>query len=255
MQKDIQANVSALNEVISSTTKFLEENRSKLTPEQVAAIELKLEEVKSKANMLNQRAEETRKELEKVVTTVIKQETEKVGQFLLLLLFTLIILACCKYFVKKNVYICVQVAAVEQLEETKNKIEVLLEWVSNIGKEKEMGGMAKENGNLPVEGKLTGREDDPNGNALDTTDNTSQWSGEDTKELDIDQQYEKLKVSRSLRNHVSVSSNSERFREITVKHLRTGSPPRDPLPAARPNHCHAVGPGSAGQAGRCSLSK
>ncbi|XP_060781397.1 dystonin isoform X6 [Neoarius graeffei] len=163
LQKDIQANVSALNEVISSTTKFLEENRSKLTPEQVAAIELKLEEVKSKANMLNQRAEETRKELEKVVTTVIKQETEKV-------------------------------AAVEQLEETKNKIEVLLEWVSNIGKEKEMGGMAKENGNLPVEGKLTGREDDPNGNALDTTDNTSQWSGEDTKELDIDQQYEKLKA-------------------------------------------------------------
>lgn len=55
-----------------------------MTPEQVAAIELKLEEVKSKANMLNQRTEETRKELEQVVTTVIKQETEKVGQFPLL---------------------------------------------------------------------------------------------------------------------------------------------------------------------------
>ncbi|KAI5108559.1 dystonin [Silurus meridionalis] len=163
LQKDIQANVSALNEVISSTKKFLEENRSKLTPEQVAAIELKVEEVKSKANMLNQRAEETKKELEKVVTTVIKQETEKV-------------------------------AAVEQLEQTKNKIEVLLDWVSNIGKEKEMDGSAKENGNMPVDGKLTGREDDPNGNALDTTDNISQWSGEDTKELDIDQQYERLKA-------------------------------------------------------------
>ncbi|MCJ8730922.1 hypothetical protein PDJAM_G00189710 [Pangasius djambal] len=163
LQKDIQANVSALNEVISSTKKFLEENRSKLTPEQVAAIELKLEEVKSKANMLNQRAEETRKELENVVTTVIRQETEKV-------------------------------AAVEQLEETKNKIEVLLDWVSNIGKEKEMEGTAKENGNMPAEGKITGREDDPNGNALDSTDNTSRWSGEDTKELDIDQQYERLKA-------------------------------------------------------------
>lgn len=83
----------------------------------------------------------------------------------------------------------------EQLEETKNKIEDLLDWVSNIGKEKEMEGIAKENGNMPVEGKITGREDDPNGNAQDTTDNTSQRPGEDTKELDIDQQYEKLKVS------------------------------------------------------------
>ncbi|XP_047667970.1 dystonin isoform X24 [Tachysurus fulvidraco] len=160
LQKDIQVNVNALNEVINSTKKFLEENRSKLTPEQVAALELKLEELKCKSNMLNQRAEETRKELEKVVTTVIKQETEKV-------------------------------AAVEQLEETKNKIEVLLDWVSNIGKETEM---AKENGNMPVEGKRTGVEDDPNGNALDATDNTSQWSGEDNKELDMDQQYERLKA-------------------------------------------------------------
>ncbi|KAF4090023.1 hypothetical protein AMELA_G00044950, partial [Ameiurus melas] len=163
LQKDIQANVSALNEVISSTKKFLEENRNKLTPEQVAAIEHKVQEVTSKANMLNQRAEETRKELENVLTTVIKQETEKV-------------------------------AAVEQLEETKNKIEVLLDWVSNIGKEKEMEGMAKENGNMPVEGEKTGREDDPNGNALDTTDITREWSGEDTEELDIDEQYERIKA-------------------------------------------------------------
>lgn len=96
LQKDIQANVKALNEVISSTKKFLEENRSKLTPEQVAAIERKIEEVKSKANMLNQRAEETRKELEKVVTTVIEQEKEKVGQFILLLVSALRILASCK---------------------------------------------------------------------------------------------------------------------------------------------------------------
>uniref|UniRef100_A0A4W4F3D0 Dystonin n=1 Tax=Electrophorus electricus TaxID=8005 RepID=A0A4W4F3D0_ELEEL len=51
LQKDIQANVSALNEVISGTKKFLEENLCKLTPEQIVAIELKLEEAKSKANM------------------------------------------------------------------------------------------------------------------------------------------------------------------------------------------------------------
>lgn len=108
MQKDIQANVSALNEVISSTKKFLEENRSKLTPEQVTALEHKVEEVTSKANMLNQRAEETRKELENVLTTVIKQETEKVGQFLLLLVLALIILAGCRYFEINNTHkICI----------------------------------------------------------------------------------------------------------------------------------------------------
>ncbi|KAL6487581.1 hypothetical protein MHYP_G00042070 [Metynnis hypsauchen] len=172
LQKDIQANASALNEVISSTKKFLEENRSKLTPEQITAIELKLEEAKSKANMLNQRAEESRKDLEKVVTTAIKQETEKV-------------------------------AAVEQLEESKNKIEGLLDWISNIGKEKEMGGMqkdqvSKQNGNMAVDtqGKrLIGHNDDPNGNELDSTDNSPEWSGEseDSRELDLNQQYERVK--------------------------------------------------------------
>uniref|UniRef100_A0A673GGE4 Dystonin n=1 Tax=Sinocyclocheilus rhinocerous TaxID=307959 RepID=A0A673GGE4_9TELE len=150
LQKDLQANASALNEVISSTNKFLEENRSKLTPEQISALENKLEELKSKVNMLNQRAEESRKDLEKVLTSAIKQETETV-------------------------------AAVEQLEESKTKIEGLLDWISNVGKEKEMGGiqkdqMVKQNGNMPENTsvkRIIGEEDDPNGNALDTTDNTS----------------------------------------------------------------------------------
>uniref|UniRef100_A0A671KQU6 Dystonin n=1 Tax=Sinocyclocheilus anshuiensis TaxID=1608454 RepID=A0A671KQU6_9TELE len=150
LQKDLQANASALNEVISSTKKFLEENRSKLTPEQISALENKLEELKSKVNTLNQRAEESRKDLEKVLTSAIKQETETV-------------------------------VAVEQLEESKTKIEGLLDWISNVGKEKEMGGiqkdqMVKQNGNMPENTsvkRIIGEEDDPNGNALDTTDNTS----------------------------------------------------------------------------------
>lgn len=78
LQKDVLTNASALNEVITSTKKFLEENRSKLTPDQIAAIESKLEEAKSKAKLINQRAEESRSDLEKVVTTAIKQESEKV---------------------------------------------------------------------------------------------------------------------------------------------------------------------------------
>ncbi|XP_052427650.1 dystonin [Carassius gibelio] len=168
LQKDLQANVSALNEVISSTEKFLEENRSKLTPEQISALEDKLEELKSKANMLNQKSEESRKDLEKVLSSAIKQETEKE-------------------------------AAVEQLEESKAKIEGLLGWISNIGKEKEMGGiqkdqMVKQNGNMPENTSMKGiigEEDDPNGNALDTTDNTSLHVGEkqDAQDLDLDQQF------------------------------------------------------------------
>ncbi|XP_016373036.1 dystonin-like [Sinocyclocheilus rhinocerous] len=171
LQKDLQANASALNEVISSTKKFLEENRSKLTPEQISALENKLEELKSKVNMLNQRAEESRKDLEKVLTSAIKQETETV-------------------------------AAVEQLEESKTKIDGLLDWISNVGKEKEMGGiqkdqMVKQNGNMPENTsvkRIIGEEDDPNGNALDTTDNTSLRTGEkqDGINLDLDQQFNRV---------------------------------------------------------------
>lgn len=78
LQKDVLRNASDLNEVITSTKRFLEENRSKLTPDQIAIIESKLEEAKSKSKLINQRAEESRKDLEKVVTTAIKQESEKV---------------------------------------------------------------------------------------------------------------------------------------------------------------------------------
>lgn len=78
LQKDVLRNASDLNEVISSTKRFLVENRSKLMPDQIAIIESKLKEAKSKANLINHRAEESRKDLEKVVTTAIKQESEKV---------------------------------------------------------------------------------------------------------------------------------------------------------------------------------
>uniref|UniRef100_A0A8C1VHR4 Dystonin n=1 Tax=Cyprinus carpio TaxID=7962 RepID=A0A8C1VHR4_CYPCA len=168
LQKDLQANASALNEVISSTKKFLEENRSKLAPEQISALENKLEELKSKANMLNQRAEESRKDLEK-----------------------LCFLLCAT----------IQVTAVEQLEESKTKIEGLLDWISNVGKEKEMGGIQKE---------IIGEEDDPNGNALDTTDNTSLRTGEkqDGKNLDLDQQFNRVQEILSQQQDLIIATQS-----------------------------------------------
>ncbi|XP_030234351.1 dystonin isoform X7 [Gadus morhua] len=176
LQKDVLTNAGALNDVISSTKKFLEENRAKMSPEQVAAVEKKLEEAKSKAKLINQRAEESRKDLEKVVTTAIKQESEKT-------------------------------AAVEQLEESKNKIEGLLGWISNIGNEKEAGtgspgDVSKENGNLPEETSAAGapgeeeeKEDDANGNGPDTaeTDSVSR-TNEKNASLDIDKQYDRVKA-------------------------------------------------------------
>ncbi|KAL7384250.1 hypothetical protein ABVT39_026968 [Epinephelus coioides] len=173
LQKDVLTNASALNEVISSTKKFLDDNRSKLMPDQIAVIESKLEEAKSKAKLINQRAEESRKDLEKVVTTAIKQESEKA-------------------------------AAVERLEESKNKIEGLLDWISNIGNENEKildqsDRISKENGNLPEETSATGligEDDDANGNALQTTENDFGRESSEKKDasLDLDKQYDRVKA-------------------------------------------------------------
>ncbi|XP_014915962.1 dystonin isoform X5 [Poecilia latipinna] len=172
LQKDVLTNASALNEVIISTKKFLEENRSKLTPDKIAKIERKLEEAKSKAELMNERAEESRKDLEKVVTTAIKQESEKA-------------------------------AAVERLEESKSKIEGLLDWISNIGNENmrslnQTDHISKENGNLPEETSAKGliEDDDANGNALQTSEKDF---GSDSKEenaasLDLDKQYDRVKA-------------------------------------------------------------
>uniref|UniRef100_A0A1A8URY6 Dystonin n=1 Tax=Nothobranchius furzeri TaxID=105023 RepID=A0A1A8URY6_NOTFU len=173
LQKDVLSDASALKEVISNTTKFLEENRSKLTPEQIVMVERKLEEAKSKAKLINQRAEESRKDLEKVVTTAIKQESEKA-------------------------------AAVERLEDSKNKIEGLLDWISNVGNENmssldQTDHKSKENGNLPEEtlaGGLIGEDDDANGNALQSMENDfgRDTKGENAASLDIDKQYDRVKA-------------------------------------------------------------
>ncbi|XP_068423332.1 dystonin isoform X15 [Clinocottus analis] len=173
LQKEVLTNASALNDVITSTKKFLEENRSKLMPDQIAMIESRLEEAKSKEKLINQRAEESRKDLEKVVTTAIKQESEKA-------------------------------AAVERLEESKNKIEGLLDWISNIGNENQSGldqtdHISKENGNLPEDTSATGlmgADDDANGNALQATENEfgRETSGKNDASLQLDKQHDRVKA-------------------------------------------------------------
>lgn len=97
-----------------------------------------------------------------------------------------------------------QAAAVERLEESKNKIEGLLDWISNIGNENTSGlgqtdHICKENGNLPEETSakgLIGKDDDANGNALQTPEKDF---GREKKvgnnvPLDLDKQYDRMKV-------------------------------------------------------------
>ncbi|KAF3842188.1 hypothetical protein F7725_024139 [Dissostichus mawsoni] len=191
LQKEVLTNASALNEVITSTKTFLEENRSKLTPDQIASIESKLEEAKSKDKLINQRAEESRKDLEKVVTTAIKQESEKVR------------VQSVKNTFRMRILIIITAAAVERLEESKNKIEGLLDWISNIGNENESilnkdDHISKENGNLPEETsatKLIAEDDDANGNVSQTTENDSgrETSGKSDASLDLDKQYDRAR--------------------------------------------------------------
>lgn len=97
-----------------------------------------------------------------------------------------------------------QAAAVERLEESKNKIEGLLDWISNIGNENESrldqtDHISKENGNLPKETSATGligEDDDANGNALQTTEKDfgTETSGKNDGSFDLDKQYDRVKV-------------------------------------------------------------
>lgn len=97
-----------------------------------------------------------------------------------------------------------QAAAAERLEESKNKIEGLLDWISNVGNENkckldQTNYVSKVNGNLPEETSakdLMGEDEDTNGNALQTTENDSgrESSGKSDASLDLDKQYDRVKV-------------------------------------------------------------
>lgn len=78
LQKDMQGSAQALAEIVKNTENFLKENGEKLSQEDKSLIEQKLNEAKIKCEQLNLKAEQSKKELDKVVTTAIKEETEKV---------------------------------------------------------------------------------------------------------------------------------------------------------------------------------
>ncbi|XP_062981109.1 dystonin isoform X8 [Elgaria multicarinata webbii] len=172
LQKDMQANTQALAEIVKNTEMFLKENGEKLLQEDKIVLEKKLNEAKTKCLLLSQKAEESRKELDKAVTTAIKQETEKV-------------------------------AAREQLEESKSTIENLLDWLSDVDKDAEHGGKKckpaiKQNGTHfqeeDVEGSLE-EDDEVNGNLLDIQQqNETHVDGQlKPSEDNLNTQYQKAK--------------------------------------------------------------
>ncbi|XP_074905436.1 dystonin isoform X7 [Buteo buteo] len=172
IQKDMRMSAQTLAEIVKNTENFLKENGEKLSQEDKAILEQKLNEAKTKCLVLSQKAEESKKELDRAMTTAIKQETEKV-------------------------------AAIEQLEESKNTIENLLDWLSNVDKEAEHSRKFKQaieqNGTHFEEGDLKaleGDEDDVNGNLLEIQqDIETQVDGlVKSTEDNLNQQYQKVKA-------------------------------------------------------------
>uniref|UniRef100_A0A8C5NRM1 Dystonin n=1 Tax=Junco hyemalis TaxID=40217 RepID=A0A8C5NRM1_JUNHY len=172
IQKDMRTSAQTLAEIVKNTEAFLKENGEKLSQEDKTVLEQKLNEAKTKCLLLSQKAEESKKELDKAMTTAIKQETEKV-------------------------------AAIEQLEESKNTIENLLDWLSNVDKEAEHGRKFKQvieqNGTHFEEGDvkvLEGEEDDVNGNLLEMQQDIETEVDGLVKSIDdnLNQQYQKVKA-------------------------------------------------------------
>ncbi|NXM63172.1 DYST protein, partial [Illadopsis cleaveri] len=172
IQKDMRTSAQTLAEIVKNTETFLKENGEKLSQEDKTVLEQKLNEAKTKCLLLSQKAEESKKELDKAMTTAIKQETEKV-------------------------------AAIEQLEESKNTIENLLDWLSNVDKEAEHGQKFKQvieqNGTHFEEGDVKvfeGEEDDVNGNLLEMHEDIETQVDGLVKSIDdnLNQQYQKVKA-------------------------------------------------------------
>lgn len=113
----------------------------------------------------------------------------------------------CNVRVKSALLMCglsAQAAAVEQLEESKSKIEGLLDWISNVGNKNKSSldqtdHVSQENGNLPEEPSAKGLitdDDNANGNALQATEKDfgRETRGEDNESPNLDKQYQGLKV-------------------------------------------------------------
>uniref|UniRef100_A0A674JMT6 Microtubule actin crosslinking factor 1 n=1 Tax=Terrapene triunguis TaxID=2587831 RepID=A0A674JMT6_9SAUR len=154
LQRNIQNRAASFAGVLKATEEFLEANRAKMNPGELAALQEKLRLAKEQFQSLQERTEVAQKELESAVTAAVQQETEKVK-------------------------------AAKELEENRSKIESLLNWVTSL----EQTGALSEHKARPMEqgpGALEGKsaQDILDGHLVEV----------DRVEENLDRQYERLKA-------------------------------------------------------------
>ncbi|XP_074790593.1 microtubule-actin cross-linking factor 1 isoform X2 [Natator depressus] len=154
LQRNIQSRAASFVGVLKATEEFLKENRAKMNPGELAALQEKLRLAKEQFQSLQERTEVAQKELESTVTAAMQQETEKVK-------------------------------AAKELEENRSKIESLLNWVTSL----EETGELSEHKSRPMEqalGALEGKstQDIRDGHLVEV----------DRVEESLDGQYERLKA-------------------------------------------------------------
>ncbi|KAM9268167.1 microtubule-actin cross-linking factor 1 isoform 3-T3 [Morus bassanus] len=154
LQRNMHTRAASFASVLKSTEEFLEENKAKMEPGELAALQEKLQRAKEQYRSLQERTEVAQKELESAVSAAVQQETEKVK-------------------------------AAKELEENRNKIDSLLNWVASL---EQKGGLLEYRPH-PVEQVSearagTGARDVPDGHVV----------GADSAAKSLDEQYERLKA-------------------------------------------------------------
>ncbi|RLV89870.1 hypothetical protein DV515_00014681 [Chloebia gouldiae] len=222
LQRSIHSRAASFAGVLKSTEQFLEENKAKLEPGELAALQQDLQRAKEQYQSLQERTEVAQKELESAVSAAVQQETEKVTCQELQSLQALfdgdceVLEAHLGDAAQSNLWflpgcspgeaspssllnmqelgrsnlepLCFQVKAAKELEENSNKIDSLLSWVASL---EQKGGLPEyrphpvNQGMGTQAGKSTG--DVPDGHAV----------GADSAAESLDEHYERLKAAQA----------------------------------------------------------
>lgn len=78
LQRSMHSRAASFASILKSTEQFLEENKAKLEPGELAALQQDLQRAKEQYQSLQERTEVAQKELESAVSAAVQQETEKV---------------------------------------------------------------------------------------------------------------------------------------------------------------------------------
>ncbi|XP_062995874.1 microtubule-actin cross-linking factor 1 isoform X2 [Elgaria multicarinata webbii] len=126
LQRSMHSRAASFATTLKATEEFLEENRTKLDPRELASLQGRFCQAKEQYQSLQERAEAAQKELESAVSTVVQQQTEKVR-------------------------------AVKDFEENRNKIESLLHWVASLKQHRAFAEVAGGHGDGRVQDNLDGQ--------------------------------------------------------------------------------------------------